>query len=509
MTPELVWFKRDLRVADHSPLVAAAKRGPVLCLYIYEPDIIRGEDFSRRHLLFINDSLRNLDTALRERGTRLLIRSGDAVSVLAELHRETGFSRIRVHQETTNSISFERDQRVLSWANAVGVDVVEYLQQGVVRRLRSRNGWAKQWQEFVASPLVSAPGVLTDASVSLSSEPLRDAADFKLENDGLVERQAGGETQGNRVLRDFLKTRSRDYTAGLSSPGLAWDACSRISAYLAYGNLSLRSVYQQVVARRRDLQRSRGINDAWSKNLGAFEERLAWHCHFIQKLEDEPRIEFENMNPAFDGLREGQFDAGRFAAWQAGRTGYPMVDACMRALIATGWINFRMRAMLVSFSAHHLWLHWRRPALHLARCFVDYEPGIHYSQIQMQAGTTGISALRIYSPIKQAREQDPEGHFIRRWVPELAQVPLEYIAEPHRMPRDIQVSADCRIGIDYPPPIVDHLKAYRVAKQRMQAVRKAAKLSGDSDRVFERHGSRRRQNHRNRMRGASVSMRRR
>ena len=309
------------------------------------------------------------------------------------------------------------------------------------------------------------------------------------------------ESEGLASLEDFLKERSRGYVNGLSSPAEAWESCSRISPYLTYGNLSMRTVYQRVSARRRDLQRLRGARDPWSKALSAYEERLAWHCHFMQKLEDEPAIEFENMNRAFDGLREDQFNADYFEAWATGHTGYPMVDACMRALIATGWINFRMRAMLVSFSAHHLWLHWRKPALHLARCFVDYEPGIHYSQIQMQSGTTGISALRIYSPIKQAKDQDPHGHFIRRWVPELANVSARHIAEPHRMSSEEQEAAGCRIGRDYPAPIVDHLQAYGAAKKRMYAARKQAKISGESDRVFHRHGSRRRQSARMRGRG--------
>ena len=492
MKPELVWFKRDLRLADHSPLVAAAKRGPVICLYIYEPELLAAEDFSRRHLLFINDSLRDLDASLRQRGGRLLLRTGDAVSVLADLYEQTGFERIRVHQETTNGISFERDRRVLDWAETAAVDVVEYRQQGVERRLPTRDGWAKQWQAFATSPLVPPPRELVDGAAGLEAGAVRDPQDLGLPDDGLVERQPGGETEGAGVLREFLKIRSRYYVEGLSSPASAWDACSRISPYLAYGNLSLRSVYQRVVARRWDLQRSQGAGNTWCKSLAAYEERLAWHCHFIQKLEDEPRIEFENMNRGFDGLREGQFNEAHFTAWAQGRTGYPMVDACMRALTATGWINFRMRAMLVSFASHHLWLHWREPALHLARLFVDYEPGIHYSQVQMQSGTTGISTLRIYSPAKQALDQDPEGHFIRRWVPELARVPVEYIAEPHRMPADVQALTGCHIGRDYPAPIVEHLVAYRDAKQRMSAARKAAKLSGESDRVFKRHGSRRR-----------------
>ena len=499
MTPELVWFKRDLRVADHSPLVAATRQGPVMCLYIYEPEIMAGEDFASRHLKFINDSLRDLDAALKERGARLLIQRGEAVVVLKTLQEETGFQRIRVHQETTNGLSFERDRRVLAWAAEAGIEVVEYRQQGVMRRLPSRDGWAKQWQACVASPLVPAPRAIEDGSGSLVSEPILEPRAFGLKEDGLVDRQAGGESEGLAVLDDFLKERSRGYVIGLSSPAKAWESCSRISPYLTYGNLSMRAVYQRVGARRRDLQRLRGAGDPWSKALSAYEERLAWHCHFMQKLEDEPAIEFENMNRAFDGLREDQFDADYFEAWATGHTGYPMVDACMRALIATGWINFRMRAMLVSFAAHHLWLHWRQPALHLARCFVDYEPGIHYSQIQMQSGTTGISALRIYSPIKQATDQDPEGHFIRRWVPELANVSARHIAEPHRMSPEEQEAAGCRIGRDYPAPIVDHLQAYSAAKKRMYAVRKQAKISGESDRVFQRHGSRRRQSAR--MRG--------
>jgi deoxyribodipyrimidine photo-lyase len=506
VTPELVWFKRDLRVADHSPLVAAARGGPVICLYIYEDELIGAEDFSRRHLLFINDSLARLDAGLHERGARLLIRRGEATAVLRELHRQTGFARLRVHQETTNGLSYARDRRVLAWARDASVEVVEYRQQGVVRRLASRDGWGGQWQAFAGSPLVAAPRVLEDGSAGLAGETILAPDAWNLADDGLDERrrQAGGEAEGQAVLKSFLKARSPGYVKGLSSPLTAWDACSRMSPYLAHGNVSLRTVYQRAAARRRDLQRQRGPKDPWAQALSAYVERLAWHCHFIQKLEDEPRIEFENMNPAFDGLREDDFNEDYFQAWASGRTGYPMVDACMRALRATGWINFRMRAMLISFASHHLWLHWRRPALHLARLFVDYEPGIHYSQVQMQAATDGISTLRMYSPTKQVRDHDPRGDFIRRWVPELAGVPADYIAEPWTMPAALQASIGCVIGRDYPAPIVDHAQAWAAAQRRLQGVRREATRSGASRQVFERHGSRRR----SRMRGGAMSRRR-
>ena len=492
--PELVWFKRDLRITDHSPLFAAAKRGKVICLYIYEPDLIGAEDFSQRHLLFINESLTELDHGLRSLGSRLLIRCGNAVDVLSGLQEEVGFNCIRAHQETTNAISYKRDQAVKKWARSSGIAFIEYRQQGIVRAMASRDGWAKQWQGFVSSPLVSRPTQVVNGGAELISLGIQSPESFAVKDDGLTSRQTGGESEAINLLNSFISERSQKYLKGLSSPLTAWDSCSRLSPYLTYGNISLRTVYQRVNQRKRELQRQRGHRDPWSQSLQNYLERLAWHCHFIQKLEDEPAIEFENMNPAFNGLRENEFNIAHFEAWAAGRTGFPLIDACMRALQRTGWINFRMRAMLISFASYHLWLHWRQPALHLARYFTDYEPGIHYSQIQMQSGTTGISALRIYSPIKQVLDQDPEGNFIRQWVPELKNVPNQFISEPHLMSESIQHQSRCKVGCDYPAPIVDHLSAYRTAQKRMRAANLAAQASGSSRQVFQRHGSRRNQN---------------
>ena len=183
-------------------------------------------------------------------------------------------------------------------------------------------------------------------------------------------------------------------------------------------------------------------------------------------------------------------EQSHFAAFAAGRTGFPMVDACMRCLDETGWINFRMRAMLVSFASYDLWLHWRPTAQLLARRFLDFEPGIHFSQCQMQAGTTGINSVRIYSPTKQLVDQDPRGEFVRRWVPELAGVPTAHLAEPQRMSVAEQDRAGCRIGVDYPAPIVDHVRAVREAKRRVGEVRRRAEARAEASRVYQRHGSR-------------------
>jgi deoxyribodipyrimidine photo-lyase len=210
----------------------------------------------------------------------------------------------------------------------------------------------------------------------------------------------------------------------------------------------------------------------------------------MQKLEDEPELEFQNISRVYDGLRENEFNQERFAAWKEGKTGYPMIDACMRALNETSWINFRMRAMLVSFASNHLWLHWRPTAVHLAQHFLDFEPGIHFSQFQMQSGTTGINTIRIYSPAKQVIDHDPTGVFIKQYVPELANVPNEFLPEPHRMPLDMQSKIGCIIGKDYPSPIVEHSKAYKAAKEKIFAIRQSNLAITDAKRVFVKHGSR-------------------
>jgi deoxyribodipyrimidine photo-lyase len=235
-----------------------------------------------------------------------------------------------------------------------------------------------------------------------------------------------------------------------------------------------------------------GERGTWGRALAAFEGRLHWHCHFIQKLEGAPRIEHQNMQRACDGLRDPVPDRERLAAWCAGRTGFPFVDACMRALTASGWINFRMRAMLMAFASYHLWLHWREPGLHLARLFTDYEPGIHWSQAQMQSGTTGINSLRIYNPVKQSQDQDPEGRFIRRWVPELGRVADAFIHAPWTMTPAEQEACGVRIGRDYPPPLVDHLAAAREARQRLGAVRRQGAARAEGRAIYRDHGSRRR-----------------
>jgi deoxyribodipyrimidine photo-lyase len=515
---ELVWLKRDLRLVDHQPLAEAARRGPVVALHVFEPDVLHAPEYDGQHLAYQLEALRELSSSLARRGVPLLLRTGRVPQVFAQLRRELPFVRLWSHEETGLLATFARDLRVGEWAREAGVEWRELPQTGVVRRLKSRDGWARLWSErmeaeqarLVVPPrwrLARVPDPVPEREVLGIEARWRGEAGWS--NHGRA-----GESAARRVLADFLEQRGLDYVPAMSAPGPARTGCSRLSEHLAFGAISMRVVWQATRARLAELQArievARGAESArkrlsaatatpevarllrWRRSLSAFAQRLHWHCHFMQKLEDKPDLERRNLHSGHDGLREAEFDASRFAAWKAGATGYPMVDACLRSLVASGWLNFRMRAMLMSFAAYHLWLHWREPAQWLGAQFLDFEPGIHYAQAQMQSGTTGINTLRMYSPRKQAQDHDPRGEFIRRFVPELAGVPDEHLAEPHLMTRAEQEAAGCRVGRDYPAPVVDHKEAIAAARARFGALRRDPAVRAESKEVLRRHGSRKR-----------------
>lgn len=496
----LVWFKRDLRVTDHVPLVAAARTGRVLPLFIVEPDIIGAADYDAMHYRFLREALVELRAALAERGQPLIVRIGEAVSVMRALHQQTRFEAIHAHEETGNALTYARDQAVLDWAQATNVTVYETPQTGVVRRLGSRNGWSAMWGKRMKAPQLDAPTAMAGLS-DLDAGTIPDAQALGLRDlhpavDVREQTQRGGSTQARATLESFFDARGHRYHREMSAPGTAWQSCSRLSAYLATGAISMREV----------VQRSRTDDRLPRRASSAFVSRLHWHCHFMQKLESQPSIEHQCFNAAYEGLRDGGNAESLYEAWRTGRTGYPFVDACMRSLQTTGWINFRMRAMLVSFAAYDLWLDWRLFRDFLARQFIDYEPGIHISQIQMQSGTTGINTPRMYNPIKQGWDHDANGDFIRRWVPELANVPAPFVHEPWKLTPMEAEAAGVTLGVDYPERVVDHAISVREARKRIGAVRRSPEHRAEAARVFEQHGSRKRA--RDRMSNTSYRERR-
>lgn len=487
-TKQIVWFKRDLRTQDSAPLASALTRGPTLALYIIEPELWQQVAASQRHWQLVRHGLDQLICELVLLGAELCIKIGAAEQVFSELHHNLGIFHLHAHEETGDAWSYDRDKRISTWCNAHGVAFHEQRNFGVFRGLRERDGWARRWRQHMSAPIAQLPEQrqwlnIESAAQWQSWRPCLSGNAIEIDAN-LIPQQR---------LNQFLEQNGERYHLEMSSPNTAPEACSRLSTLLATGRLSMRQVVQQTWATQAQIKshapEQRGT---WPKALAAFQSRLHWHCHFIQKFESEPEIEFHNMARSCDGLREHDFDQQRFDAWCKGETGFPFVDACMRYLNSTGWINFRMRAMLVSFASYDLWLHWRQPAIHLARLFADYEPGIHYSQVQMQSGTTGINTLRIYNPIKQSMDQDPDGVFIRKWVPELAGLLGPMIHTPWQATELEQLAAGCVIGRDYPEPIVDHAEASRWARSRFATVRASTAGKTDRQNIVTKHGSRKR-----------------
>ena len=495
MSYSIVWFKRDLRVADHAALHAAAQRGPILCLYIIEPSVWAQPDTAHQHYLFLLESLRDLDADLRRLGGQLHVIASEFVDSLARLMIANPFDAVYAHEETGNDITYKRDLAVGEWCKSNNVEFLEFRQFGVVRKLKNRDDWKNHWDKHVRSPLLPEPAQTSLQFVPLpwkttEAVKLPNPAKLGLALDAPKQRQVGGRQLGLDVLYDFLSDRSAQYRGGISSPLSAPTACSRLSPYLTFGCVSLREVVQSTYYAIAELP----AGNWQKKGLVAFVSRLYWHCHFIQKLESEPSLEYLNVHRSYDGLRENDWNPAHFEALTTARTGWPLVDACVVMLRETGWLNFRMRAMLVSVAAYPLWLHWRCVGQWLARQFLDYEPGIHWSQMQMQSGTTGINTPRVYNPIKQAQDHDPHGHFVRRWLPYMRRVPDAWLFEPWLMPQVMQVHLNLTVGVgeefDIPEPLLDLQAATREAKAKLFSLRAQPEVRAGKAAIVEKHASR-------------------
>lgn len=289
------------------------------------------------------------------------------------------------------------------------------------------------------------------------------------------------ESEWIKILENFLENRSEKYMYNISKPFESQSWCSRLSPYITYGCLSIKTIIQATENKRQELK------NVWTesaknhrKSLHYFISRLHWQSHFIQKLEDEPELEFRNINRDFDTIRQ-KINKDLIEKVFSSQSGIPYIDALIRQLQTTGWCNFRSRAILVSFLCNTCLQPWQAVAARIAKLFTDYEPWIHYPQFQMQAGTTGINTIRIYNPVYNGKQKDPEWKFIYHYLPELKSVPIKYIHEPHLW-EDFE-------NLNYPQPIVDIKENNKIAKDLLWTT-KGNILQSDKEKIIKKHASR-------------------
>ena len=466
----IVWHRRGLRTADHPALAAASEIGDrVLPVFVFDPAFYGDDGLAcDARIRFLHESLGDLDEQYAALGGGLGYAHGDPVEILSKFS-EQGW-RIVAATEPTGRYGHERDEAAAAAAN------VEFVAgDGLVRDAAdSREDWSDHIEDWFTADQhdVEAEAVTVetlDAPVSI--DQIESAYDIEPTKQRVPH---GGREAGQRRLAQFARTIDA-YPGTISAPSDAEHGTSRLSPYLRFGCLSVREVYQHVQDHAPDCR---------GKQM--FVSRLYWNRHYTQKLADWPGWLDTAVNPVMEGFHADSHDPALVEAWKQGKTGYPMVDASMRCLRETGWLNFRMRAMCASFLCDLCQQPWQIGADWLYYHLIDADPAINYTQFQTQAGVVGTNMLRIYNPRKQVRDNDPDGEFIREWVPELRPLPDEFLDQPEKTPLAVQAECGVEIGDDYPYPVVEYEAARERIQTKLEAVRDDARQALGRPEVAER-----------------------
>lgn len=475
----IIWYKKDLRIKDHAPLFFASQGEAVLPIYVFEPSIWKSKDMSLRHLNFVKESLEDVQKHLKKIQGDLFVFEGEMVVILQKLFDTYGPFTLHSHMEHGLDNTFQRDIEVRQWINQHGCLWHEYKVFGVERGKSAhlRSSHLQTWIDTAAYPVpkkINLPKTLSGNTSFNALFPLS----FQVE--GLpIEGVKGGESEAIRQANDFFKNRYTKYQVYINKPFHSYRSSSLLSAYLTWGNLSIRMLHQATKKHLQNLKDSLLENKERTFALGqlkAFESRLYWHCHFVQRVEANPLLNSIPQDNSFEAVRvkESPF----LKAFEEGTTGIPLVDACIEALKQRGWINFKQRAMLASFATNTLLLDWREVGYILARYFIDYEPGIHWSQMQMQSGLLTHRHIPIYDVMKQGLMHDEEGAFIKSFLPALNKVPVPYIFQPWTLKDN-----------PYIPPIIDLEAQFEYGKKVLYAlkrtVRKEKVINDDSVSLFD------------------------